>query len=113
MPHGGKCRQKKQEKGDGGKWRIPAGLNFENHRHDEGTPAGVLLNIPLEIDADFFFDDTVVGFFLRAGAVEGLSDHLAGTFHEVGLGADEAASNQLGLTLDFAAELVDGEDGKD
>ena len=55
------------------------------------------------VDADFFFDDAVVGFFFGAGRVKGLGDDLAGSFHETGLGADKAAADEFGLTFNFPA----------
>ena len=49
------------------------------------------MDVALEVDADFFLDDAVVGLFFRAGVFEGGGDDVAGLFDEVVVSADEAS----------------------
>jgi len=49
--------------------------DFEDDGHDEGAAGSIFLDVAFEVDADFFLDDAVVGFFFRAGGVEGLGDN--------------------------------------
>src|ERR1700722_15613837 len=86
-------------------------LDFEDDGHDHGAAAGGFLDEALELDADFFLNEAVVGFLFAAEAVDGFEHYLASFFSNVG--AAEAAHDDFGFALDFAHALVDGEDGED
>src|SRR5271163_436474 len=75
-------------------------------------PAGVLLDIPLQIDAHLLLDHAIIGLLFGTGAFQCLRHHLPRRFDEPGIGGGEAARHHLWLALDLAAELVDGDDGQ-
>src|SRR6185437_6449418 len=85
-------------------------LDFQDHRHDQGSTPGLLLDQALEVDADFFLHHAVIGLLLAAEAVERLEDGFAGFVGDVG--ASEAAHHHFRRALHNAGALVDGEDGE-
>src|SRR5437764_39476 len=49
--------------------RLP--LDLQDDRHDQRAAGSGLANKTLEIGADFFLDDSVIGFLFRSGAMQG------------------------------------------
>src|ERR1035441_3859403 len=92
---------------------MPVRSDFEDYGHDEGAAAGALLDIALEVVADFLFDDAVVGLLFVAGGFEGALNDLARLGDHGGVVDGETAHDDLGEVLDFAGALVDGDDGQD
>src|SRR5947207_6761083 len=48
--------------------RLP--LDLQDDRHDQRAAGSGLADEPLEIGADLFLDDSVIGFLFRSGAIE-------------------------------------------
>src|SRR5579871_114922 len=87
-------------------------LDFQDHRHDQRAAGGTLHNEALEVLADLFLDDAVVGFFFVAGGFQGLQHDLARLRQEAVLARGKAAHHNFRGRLHPARELVDGNDGQ-
>src|SRR5690242_6200658 len=87
-------------------------LDFQNHRHDQRAAGGALHNEAFQILADFFFNHSVVSFFLIAGSLQRLQHNLPRVGQEAIFTGGEAAHHNLGRGLHPSGELVDGNDGQ-
>ena len=89
-------------------------LNFQDDREDQGTLAGVLVDVALQVDADLFFQDAPVDLFFGIGLFDCFEDDFAGAGHELGaVVAEHAAGDDLGRQVHAAGVFVDGDDGDD
>ena len=74
----------------------------------------MFVDVALQVDANFFFDDAPVGFFFGVGLLDGFHDHFAGAGDQfLAVVAEEAASDDFRLRFHFAGVFVDGDDGDD
>src|SRR5882724_10874996 len=88
--------------------------NFEDDRKDQRALRSLLVDVTLEINADFFFDDRPVGTLFGIGRVDRTQDDIARTGDQVtAVVAHESARDDFRLRLEFAGVLVDGNDGDD
>lgn len=55
--------------------------DFQDYGEDERALGGLLVDVALEVDADFFLDDAPIGFFFGVGLLDGFDDDLAGASH--------------------------------
>ena len=89
-------------------------LDFEDNRKDQGSLGGLFVDVALEVDADFFFDDAPVGFFFGVGLLDGFEDDFAGAGDEfLAVVAEESARDDFRLGFHLAGVFVDGNDGDD
>src|SRR6478752_3228917 len=84
--------------------------DFQNNRHDEGPARRLLLDVALQVDADLFLDQHLVGTLLRVRLLKGLADDSLGLLSQFKIAGDEAARHKLRHALYAAGELVDGDD---
>ena len=57
--------------------RFAEDLDFEDYGEDERALGGLLVDVALEVDADFFLDDAPIGFFFGVGLLDGFDDDFA------------------------------------
>ena len=94
--------------------RFAEDLDFEDYGEDERALGGLLVDVALEVDADFFLDDAPVGFFFGVGLLDGFDDDFAGASHQfVAVVAEHAAGDDFWQGFHFAGVLIDGDDGDD
>ena len=90
------------------------GSNFEDDRKDQRALRSLLVDVTLEINPDFLFDDGPVGALFGIGGVDRTQDDIARTGDEVtAIVAHESARDDFRLRLEFAGVFVDGDDGDD
>src|ERR1039458_4318199 len=93
--------------------RIAGALDFQDDGHDERAAAGALLDVALEVVADLFLDDAVVGLLFVAGGFERALDDLARLGDHSGVVDGKSAHDDLGEVFHLAGALVDGDDRQD
>ncbi len=77
-------------------------LDFQDYRHDQRAFLGLLIDVALQVGADFFFDDAVVAFFFFTRERERVFDDALGAFHESVFADVEAAGHYFRRGLDFS-----------
>jgi hypothetical protein len=88
--------------------------DFEDDGEDQGALAGVFVDVALQVDADFLFQDAPVDFFFGVRRFERFQDDVAGADHQLAaIIAEHAAGDDLGGEIHAAGVFVDGDDGDD
>src|SRR6185312_2540703 len=82
--------------------------------HDQWTPASVLADKALQVLADLFLDDAVIGLFFPAGLLQRPAYHFTRFGKEPVFDArcGKSAHHYFGNRLHQPSEFVDGDDGQ-
>jgi hypothetical protein len=91
-------------------FRFPGSSDFQDDRHDERPARRLLLDVALQVDADLFLDQDLIGALLGVRFLQRLADDGLGLLAQFKIAGNEAAGHELRHAFDAASQLVDGDD---